>query len=451
MRKATSRWLVVAMALACATPCMADEEEASASATSSDVIKVPVWRKGKVQQPSARAAGTSSAKAKISKAQYAPSASDEPQPAPQPEADGSSMPSSSTLAPSCNLPASTCDTPCTPSCGSGNSCSLGCGKGYFGCNTGCQNCGDNCCCCGNLWQHRSGVFAEYLYLRPTGADMAYAIQQNGVGGPGTVPNGSVGVLHPDYSSGFRVGGNYALDCYSSIVASFSSFDSPSASTLTAQPGVGSTVESLTLHPGSVNAGSTATSIASTYGINFKMASIDYRHLLIGSQCFAVNYSVGVAYGHLGQNFQATGSFTPPAGTIQNTTAIHYDGGGLRYGLDFQRALGRRGLSIYGKSFVDILFGQFEATYDQVNTTTTATQAQSNWRNDRVLPILETELGLAWTSAGGHFRVSGGYYNSFWFNAITTPQYVQAVQTANYTNLSQTIAFDGLVGRVEFRF
>lgn len=475
MRKETRGWLAVALALACAATCMAEDDLTdSASAAPPEAVKVPVWRKGKVQQPNSRVKSAKTSKVKT--AQYAPSSSDEPATSPQPEPDMTAGSSNCTMgAPSCNTPAPCCDTPCAPSCNlGGNGGTGGCGgQGFFGCNSGCNSgcptCGDNCCCGRSLWQHRSGVFGEYLYLRPTGVDMAYAFQQNAPTGPA----GAVGVVHPDYSSGFRLGGSLALDCTSSIVASFSSFDSPSASSLTAPTGVGpgANVASLVLNPGTDTAGTTATSIASTYGINFKMATIDYRHLLIGSDCFAVNYSVGVAYGHLGQNFQSVGSFAPPLGTIQNTTAIHYDGGGLRYGLDFQRALGRHGLSIYGKSFVDILFGQFDASYQQVDVTTTAIQAASTYRSDRVLPILETELGLAWTSCGGHIRISGGYYNSFWFNAITTGQYIQAVQSTSgptnlpptqavpasipgvsgYNNLGQTIAFDGLVARLEVRY
>ncbi len=288
--------------------------------------------------------------------------------------------------------------------------------------------------------------------------MAYAVQQNNVFVPGllntgVVPNGAVGVLHPDYTPAFRVGGNYALDCYSSIAVSYAQFDSNSASTLSAVPGgVSNIAQSLVLQPTTVNAGNAAAGAqAATYNISFKTANIDYRRLLMGSDCFAVNYTVGVAYGHLQQGFQETSSFAPPAGVIQNTTSIHYDGGGLRYGLDFQRKIGDRGFSLYGKTFVDVLFGQFTANYLQANTTTTAVQALSTWRDDRVLPMLELELGGAWTSCNGRFKVSAGYYNSFWFNAITTSQYVQAVQSSNYTGLGQTIAFDGLVTRAELRF
>jgi hypothetical protein len=456
------------LALLCAVPCMGDETDGA----STDAVKVPVWRRGVLQEQSdakektapartakkARTAKTAQTDKAVKNSSYETSTAEGLEPAGPPlptqlvantTASAGAVGCTTACAPSCTTAcdsscptgaAQGCPTSCAASCGSGGNACSSCGK------TGCG------CCCGDFWQHRTGAFFEFLYLRPTGVDMAYAFQQNGVGGPGTVPDGSVGVLHPAYTPAFRIGGNYALDCYSSIAISYAQFDSNSSSSLNAPGGVvGGTVQSLVLQPNSVNAGSTTSSDAATYNIGFKTANIDYRRLLMGSECFAVNYSVGVAYGHLQQGFTQTGSFAPPAGVIQNTTSIHYDGGGLRYGLDFQRKIGQRGFSLYGKSYADVLFGQFESTYSQVNTTTTAVQALSNWRDDRVVPMLELELGGAWTSRGGRFRVSAGYYNSFWFNAVTTPQYVQAVQNANYVNLGQTIAFDGLVTRAEFRF
>jgi hypothetical protein len=41
--------------------------------------------------------------------------------------------------------------------------------------------------------------------------------------------------------------------------------------------------------------------------------------------------------------------------------------------------------------------------------------------------------------------------SYWFNIVSTPVWVDAVQADNYVNASDTIAFDGAVGRVEFRW
>src|SRR5258708_2893493 len=117
------------------------------------------------------------------------------------------------------------------------------------------NCGNGCCT--PFWAHRTSFFGEYLYLRPRGIDMAHAMQQNGVGGPGTVPDGRVGVLNPQFAPAFRLGFWYALDNCSSIGASYTNFRNHVSDTLIAPDGLGGTVQSLVLHPNSVNAGSTS--------------------------------------------------------------------------------------------------------------------------------------------------------------------------------------------------
>ena len=101
--------------------------------------------------------------------------------------------------------------------------------------------------------------------------------------------------------------------------------------------------------------------------------------------------------------------------------------------------------------MSVLFGKFNTDYTQQNTTTTVIEATSNWANQRVVPILDYEVGLSWISRSGRWRLSSGYYTAFWFNAITTPEYVQAVQNADFVHLGDTIAFTGLTSKVEFRY
>ena len=75
-----------------------------------------------------------------------------------------------------------------------------------------------------MWEHETGIFAEYLYLRPFGADISYGAQQNGTGGgnfgvpPGGVPEGDIGVIAPQFRSGYRIGGELALSCTTGIRA-----------------------------------------------------------------------------------------------------------------------------------------------------------------------------------------------------------------------------------------
>jgi hypothetical protein len=75
----------------------------------------------------------------------------------------------------------------------------------------------------------------------------------------------------------------------------------------------------------------------------------------------------------------------------------------------------------------------------------------NWDDDRIVPMLDYELGVAWTNPQGNLRLSAGYMMSHWFNIVSTPVFVEAVQSDSYVNVNDTISFDGLVGRAELHW
>ena len=322
-----------------------------------------------------------------------------------------------------------------------------------GCSTSsCSTSGcDEACECAAWWAHRSSIFGEYLYFHPSGIDIAHAIQQNGTGGAGTTPDGRVGVVDQNYTSAYGVGFAWAMTDCASIQVDYRNFHSHNSDVVTAPDVLGGTVASLVLHPESLNAGSTSQFVRATNDIDFQVFDIDYRRLL-GAGCqFAWNYAIGLRYAKLDQGFAQLGDFTPPTGTLRTTTDIQFEGTGLRAGLDGMQKLGGTRWGLYGKGFINVLFGRFDSTFVQANLTTASIQANSNWADERVVPVLEYEVGLNWTSHSGHWRFSAGYYTAFWFNAVTTPQYVQAVQHADFVNVGDTITFDGLVSRLEYRF
>ena len=306
-------------------------------------------------------------------------------------------------------------------------------------------------CCQHFWSHRTGVFGDLLVLHPTGVDFAHAIQQNGAGGAGTVPLGRVGVVDPDYKTGFRTGLTYAIDPCSSITATYSLYQNHATNSLLANGALGDTVRSLVLHPGTTTAASTSTLLSAEYDIDYETFDIDYSRLWSGSEDHALNYDLGVRYAQLNQHFAQLGNFAPAIGSVHTTSNVNFDGIGLRAGVDGRRRIGCGGWATYGRSFLNVLFGEFRSEYSQFNRTTQTTQALSYWNDERVVPVLEYELGLSWTSCcgEGNWRISAGYYTAFWFNIISSAEHVQAVQNAVFTGAHETVAFDGLVTRIEY--
>ncbi len=338
--------------------------------------------------------------------------------------------------------------------------------GYAACSDqGMEQCPIECagqCDCGEMtcqkcrscaYGHCTSVWGDFLFLQATGADVPHAQQQNGTGGAGTVPFGIVGEADPDYAPGVRVGGVLNLSPWSSIAMAYTFYESETAAFVDAPiiPGGGGAVGSLVHLPATALTASTGP-VDAFYQIDFQLAELEYRSLLWGDELGWVNYSAGLRYAHLEQDFFQGGIFSGGQGGAINTqTRSTFDGGGALFGLDGQRILGRRGFSLYGNAGVSPVVGQFSTTYSMLNESTDVLLADARWKDDRFVTILDYEIGLAWTSCSGCLRLSAGYMAQFWYNTITTPELIDAVQATNYTDVGDTLSFDGIVTRVEVRF
>jgi len=292
------------------------------------------------------------------------------------------------------------------------------------------------------------VFGEFLYLEPRNTDVAYAIPVNGV----PVQIGPTGIANPGYTPAFRIG--FTRDLYdntSSLGASWTRFFSSDNDTLVAGGGTTS-VPSLVLATPLNLAGAFPkfTSASASYNINYDLVDLDYRCVFLSSNRYLVNFLLGARYARMDQGFG--GTFTgggTPGDTV--TSNINFNGAGVRVGLEGERYAARSGLMVYGRSAASFLAGKFDANYTETSITPAGTVASSELVSDRVVPILELELGVGWVSPSGHFRISGGYLFNVWYNVMRTSDLVSAVQSSAYTSSLNTITFDGLVFHAEARY
>ncbi len=306
-------------------------------------------------------------------------------------------------------------------------------------------CGEAACkeCCPCGWGHCTSVWGDVLFLHPTGADVPHAQQQNGTGGAGTVPFGIVGEADPDYEPGVRVGGDIAVSPTNSLAASGSWFEADAGSSLTAP--IGGAVASFVTVP----APGLLTSVTSSSEISFYTAEAEYRSRLLQGPRHWVNGGLGLRYAHLEQDFNQNSISLPLAlDELAVNTDIEFDGGGPRLTLDGGRLLGNRGFSIYARSSVSPLTGKFHANYSFRNESTDTQLAAVNFEDHRIMTLFDYELGLAWTGPRKRWRFAAGYTQSYWFNAVTTADFIPAVQSGIYSDISDTIMFDGLTARVE---
>jgi len=283
------------------------------------------------------------------------------------------------------------------------------------------------------------VFGEFLYLEPRNTDVPYAIPVNA----GGVQNGSTGIANPDYTPAFRIG--FTRDLYdntSSLGASWTRFYSSDNDSINVAGT--NNVNSLVL---AAPPAGLYKSASASYNIDYDLVDLDYRGVFISSNRYVVNFLLGARYARLEQDFG--GTFTGVAPLKDNVnTGISFTGGGVRVGLEGERYAARSGLMVYGRTAASFMAGKFDANYTETGTSGTA---NSEIVSDRVVPILELELGVGWVSPSGHFRISGGYLFNAWYNVMRTTDLVSAVQAGSYSSNLNTITFDGLVLHAEARY
>ena len=300
------------------------------------------------------------------------------------------------------------------------------------------------------WQpFHFGVFGEFLYLQARNADVPFAVPQDGIVLPSSVPVGAAGVADPGFSPGFRACAYFAMGPDARLIGTYTWFSSSTNTTVNV--GAPNVINPLVLFPGTFNAGFTAQQATSNYDINFQNIDIDYQVVADCCNTYWWAYSGGARAARLVQDFSASYPFAPPDGTTALSTSTTFEGIGPRAGLEGERVLFPScGLRAYGKSSASFLVGKFNNSYLQTNQFN-GTEANTSLKQDRIVPILDFELGLAWVSPREHFRISAGYLVSAWFNTITTESWIESVQNRGYQPGANTVTFDGLTARGEIRF
>jgi hypothetical protein len=314
-------------------------------------------------------------------------------------------------------------------------------------------------CAGVCWQ----VVGDYLYIRPSNSDVAYAQVVNGVvveaSAPGTLPMGRTGVSNNFYDPGFRVSAARALGDCAAIGVSYTYFENNVASTLFAtdnQQGLGppnTQVLGLVFHPNATNCALLGDTALAQQLVRFQLADVDYKAAMVSGPRYCANVLVGARFASLRQHFDS--SVTTGGGFSElMLTNVKFDGGGIRLGIEGERQSPSSGFLVYGKGTASLVAGTFRADFSEFNNAT-AFVADSAWRSNRAITMLDFEVGAGFTSEDGAIRVTGGWMVSGWYNTVKPAKYIRAVQQNDYTILDapmeNVLAFDGLVFRVEWRF
>ena len=308
--------------------------------------------------------------------------------------------------------------------------------------------------CPQVPKYRFRGFGEYLFLQPgSAATTSFAIPINGAIVPPpdpSVPVGPVVVTDPGYQSAFRAGIGYQTRQLSEWAATATYFSSDASAGLSVDPAGTAVIHSLVIHPSTSAADTEFLDASATSGLELLMADLEYRGEVPGMTCSSqsVTYVVGGRFARLDQDLAAR--FTNNVSIEDVGTETTFEGGGLRVGLEGERQSPRCGFLLYGRGFASLVAGRCTNTFTQTDNFAGAVVSTS-WKDDRIVPILDLELGVGWQGPREHLRVSAGYLVTAWYNVVGNAAWTEAVHQAAFQSISDTLIFDGAVARAEFRF
>jgi hypothetical protein len=347
---------------------------------------------------------------------------------------------------------------------------------------GMASAGPCCCDCQRIpeWQ----AFGDFLYLRPRNANVAYGVlfstasqpENSPVSGVPTIELANPGVASIDYHPGFRVGMARAFDDCNAVVATFTHYEGEDQSSITSlpsgtNPATGlpfGEIRSLVSHPsvwglnsGDGNATDDWVSASSDYQMIYSLADVDFRWTFSNQNDTRLSVLAGMRYVSLDQRLDVLGMSPGNTGTgtgglpatpfdVQDIhSQINFEGGGLRIGFEGERRT-PHGLVFYGRAAASLVAGTFRCNYTQTSGLF-GTEVATGDSVDRVMPMIDCELGTGISLWNDKLRLTTGYSFSGWFNLVRTDEFIGAVRSANFTGMSNALTFDGFVSRVELQF
>jgi len=299
------------------------------------------------------------------------------------------------------------------------------------------------------------IFGEFLYLRAGDAAMtAYAVPVDGpIGG---LPFGPLATIDPDREPGYRAGVGWYTSKISEWSGTYTWFESSTTDAVSVDLPVG--LRALVVHPGTPAAGVDYMTAYATSDLKMELIDLEYRRIC--ADCwYRAAWVLGGRYAKLDQDFSAQFigfGINPTREDV--VTNIDFNGAGIRIGLEGEFPSQRNGFLVYAKGYSSFLAGEFKSSFRQTNDPPDVLAVfppvvvvTTSRKDERIVPILDLEVGVGWRSPGERWRFSAGYLFSAWFNVISNEEFIRAVHAGQVSGVDDTLTFDGLVARAELRF
>jgi len=299
---------------------------------------------------------------------------------------------------------------------------------------------------------RYRVYGEFLFLYPgDAASTSIAVPINGTVVPffnPRIPAGSILRVDPGVGSGGRVGFTFRPNHVSQWGGSYTYYEASDVESLSIDPATSLVLQSLLVHPATTAADTFFLDAAASSHLTFQLADLDYRRHMSDQSNHGINLLFGARYADLRQDLDATFTNTT---TIEGVSSrVRFDGAGIRTGIEGRWRSPNTGFHVYGNAYASFLAGRFRTSFVQRDNFS-GNVVDVSLRDDRIVPLLDLELGLGWRSPSDRWHISSGYMFSAWTNVMSTSSWINAVHGGAYDDIEDTITFNGLVARLEYRF
>ena len=299
---------------------------------------------------------------------------------------------------------------------------------------------------------RYRVYGEFLYLDPgNAASTSVAVPINGAITPPfnpRIPVGSVMRVEPGFASGFRFGFAGRPNQASEWGASYTYYDTSGSQFGAVDPASGFVFQSLLVHPATTAADTFFLDAAANSSVGFQLVDLAYRRHFSEQCAHSMNFLFGARFANLEQDLDST--FTNTISIEEVLTRISFKGAGIRTGLESMWRSPTNGFYVYGNAYASFLAGRFDSSFTQRDNFV-GDIVNASFRDDRIVPVLDLELGLGWRSQNNRWYISGGYMFGAWTNVMSTSSWINGVHAGSYDSIHDTLTFNGLIGRTEYRF
>lgn len=264
----------------------------------------------------------------------------------------------------------------------------------------------NDCACPAPWRARLFASAEYRLMRPHFSEaVAFATVTDSIGATGFSRQVAADELDFDYESSFRFFLGYHLNECADVRLTYWHLDAETFVTGTAGPGQ-------TIVDPFGNLGPTGASIDTTATVQMNVFDLELvRPMNVQCGGLGFHYSAGLRFADVSQFYDSIVS----AGGVLTSDGrfdVDYFGVGPHISLTGETRHGAcREFSLFAKGAMALLVGQYD-----ISTEVTLPGASGGQTADRVrtVPVLESELGVAWLP-NDRVRISAGWLFQAWFN------------------------------------